>query len=293
VPTAVAYRSYAKINLYLDVLGRRRDGYHDIETIFQSVSLADELTFTEESSRISLVCSAPELDTAESNLVYRAAMLLKERTGCPHGAQIRLDKRIPIAAGLAGGSGNAAATLVALNILWDLRLTPGQIREFAFDLGSDVPFCVTGGTVAAARRGEEMRSLPPLRRQWFVLLHPAMAVSASRVYNSPYLEYSHERPFAGRTPRFRKVIRFLQQGDLARVVFNRMEVPVFAGHPQLAEAKRKLLERGCIAAAMSGSGPTLFGVCRTRTEARKIADRFDDYRTSIVSGVPAGLERTE
>ena len=293
MPTAIAYRSFAKINLYLDVLGRRRDSYHNIETIFQTVGLADELTFTEEVSGVALVCDAPELDTTASNLVYRAAMLLKERTGCPMGTRIRLEKRIPIAAGLAGGSGNAAATLVALNTLWDLRLTPAEIHEVALELGSDVPYCGVGGTVAATRRGEEMTRLPAMPDTWFLLLHPRLAVSASRVYNSPKLEFSTERPFAGRTPRFRKAIQALRRGDLSQVVFNRMEGPVLAGHPQLAAGKQRLLDAGCVAAAMSGSGPTLFGVCKGKNEATRMAERFPEYRTSVVRCVPAGLERIQ
>ncbi len=293
MPTAITYCSYAKLNLYLDVLGRRRDGYHNIETVFQTVSLADALAFTDEPSRVSLKCSSPELANTESNLVYRAAMLLKERTGCTLGARIQLDKNIPIAAGLAGGSGNAAATLVALNTLWDLRLGRGQIHELALEIGSDVPYCVTGGTVAATRRGEEMESLPPIPDTWFVLVHPALAVSASRVYNSPRLAYSAERPFAGRTPRFRAAIRASQAGDFAAAVFNRMEDPVFAGHPQLAEVKRQLLDLGCVAAAMSGSGPTLFGVCKGKNAATRVADAIKDYRTSVVRTVQAGVERVQ
>jgi 4-diphosphocytidyl-2-C-methyl-D-erythritol kinase len=293
VPTAIAYRSYAKLNLYLDVIGRRRDGYHDIETIFQTVSLGDTLAFTEEPSRVALVCSAPELGGTESNLVYRAAMLLKERTRCPFGARIELEKRIPIAAGLAGGSGNAAATLVALNSLWDLRLPAAQVFQLALELGSDVPYCLTGGTMAATRRGEEMRPLPPLPPTWFILVHPPIAVSASRIYNNPRLDYSAERPFAGRTPSFRAAIRALDRGELARVVFNRMERPVLAMHPQLAGLKQRLLDAGCRTAAMSGSGPTLFGICQSYAEGVRVTERLADCRTSLVASVPAALERIQ
>ncbi|MCX5759186.1 MAG: 4-(cytidine 5'-diphospho)-2-C-methyl-D-erythritol kinase [Candidatus Hydrogenedentes bacterium] len=289
--TVITYRSYAKINLYLDVLDRRRDGYHNIETIFQSVSLADELQFEDGDPRVRLACSAPELDTAESNLVYRTAMLLKERTGYSGGARIRLEKRIPIAAGLAGGSGNAAAALVALNALWELRLPPRQMHALALELGSDVPFCTVGGTIAATRRGEAMTRLPPVADAWFVLLHPPIAVSASRVYNSPRLEHSHERPFAGKTASFRRAIHTLAHGELARVLFNRMESTVFATHPHLDEAKARLLEAGCSAAAMSGSGPTLFGVCANHDAARRIAESFSDYPTSVVTTVSTGIEK--
>ena len=291
--SALVYRSFAKINLYLEVVKRRRDGYHNIETLFQTVDLFDELRFTEHPSLITLACSAPELANTESNLIYRAAMLLRETTGCTRGARIVLDKKIPIAAGLAGGSGNAAATLVALNALWDLRLDSGKLLELALRLGSDVPYCMKGGTVAATGRGEQMRELPPLNKTWFVLLHPPLAVSASRVYTDPLLEYADEKPFAGYTRSFRKAMHALQAGNLANVIFNRMERPVFAAHPHLADTLDRLLKAGCCAAAMSGSGPTLFGVCASRRNAQQIAEQFPDYPISIAQSVPNGVERVE
>ena len=288
------YRSYAKINLYLDVINHRRDGYHNIETIFQTVTLADELTFEEQAQHISMTCSSSELDTGEGNLVYRAAMLLRRRTGCRLGARIHLEKRIPVAAGLAGGSGNAAAALVALNVLWDLRLSPARLRAFALELGSDVPYCLQGGTAAATRRGEELAALPPISGDlWFVLAHPEIAVSASHTYNHPLLGCSAERPFAGRTASFRRAIRMLESGDLACMVFNRMETPVFHEHPHLAAMKARLIELGCLAAAMSGSGPTLFGVCPDRRTAARIAEMLSDMRTSVVTPAPRGVERIE
>lgn len=288
---AITYRSFAKINLYLDVIERRRDGYHNIETIFQTVGLSDKLTFVEEPNRINVVCSAPGLEPAESNLVYRAATLLKERTGCTLGVRVDLEKKIPISAGLAGGSGNAAATLTALNTLWDLRLPPARLRSLALELGSDVPYCMVGGTVAATRRGEEIRRLSPIPKCWFVLLHPSVAVSTSRVYGNPLLGHSSEKRFAGSTRSFRRAIHAMEKGDFASAVFNRMEVPVFADHPHLGKAKAHLLENGCVAAAMSGSGSTLFGVCRTKREAQRVADSFDDFATTVVAPVPAALEQ--
>ena len=293
MPSEIRYRSFAKINLYLDVVDKRRDGYHDIETIFQTVDLADTLSFEERHSRITLECSISDLDPGESNLVHQAATLLKERTGCRLGARIYLDKSIPIAAGLAGGSGNAAATLVALNTLWDLKLPAARIRALALELGSDVPYCTFGGTAAATRRGEALTALPPLDRTWFVLIHPRLAVSASRVYSSPKLECSTEKRFAGRTLSFRRAIRQLEHKDWPRLVFNRMETPVFADHPHLAKAKGELLGSGCAAAAMSGSGPTVFGVCKNKREAVRIANALDDYDTSVVSSINMALERAD
>jgi len=291
MPAALVYRSYAKLNLYLDVLARRPDGYHDIETLFQTVSLCDEMQFSERRARVSVACSVPELNVAEANLAYRAAMLLRERTGCRHGARIVLEKQIPIAAGLGGGSGNAAATLSALNQLWNLSLPDDDLHALAAELGSDVPFCLKGGTAAAWGRGEVLAPVAPLRATWFILIHPAMPVSTSRVYNDPRLTFSGETPVNGRTPRFEKAIDALARGDLREALFNRMEQVVFADHPQLADTKQRLLDAGCVAAAMSGSGPTLFGACGSKQQAVKIGESFSDCKTSVVCTAPAGLER--
>ncbi len=291
--TALRYRSYAKINFYLDVLDKRPDGYHNIETIFQSVSLYDELSFVEQPNRVSLTCNLRDFVPSEENLAYRAAMLLKERTGCPQGAAIKLKKNIPVAAGLAGGSGNAAATLVALNTLWDLRLAPGILLGLALELGSDVPYCTIGGTVAARMRGEEMMSLPPFHKTWLVLVHPEVAVSAARVYNSPLLEHSTEQPFAGWTRSFRKAVNALEKSNFAGSVFNRMEGPVFDSLPQLADVKQRLLNLGCVAAAMSGSGPTMFGVCMNKREATGVSETIKEFRTSVVHTTPTALERMD
>ncbi len=287
----LVYRSYAKINLYLEVLHRRRDGYHDIETIFQSVGLADEMQFVERPTGISLTCSNPELETGEMNLAHRAATLLQDRHGAKSGVHIHLKKNIPIAAGLAGGSGDAAATLIALNLLWELRLSTVELRRLALELGSDVPYCVEGGTMGATRRGEDLFELPPIPPTWFVLVHPGVPVSAARVYNSPLLRRSEERAFAGKTASFRKALRHLQQGRLDEVVSNGMESAVFASHPPFQEIKARLLQAGCVAAAMSGSGPTMFGIAPNKRKAITIAARFAEYPTSVVQSVPRGVER--
>lgn len=286
----ITYRSYAKINLYLDVIKKRRDGYHNIETLFQTVSLWDQITFEEHNSQIMMTCSSKELDTGEGNLVYRAAQLLREHTGYRQGAKIHLEKHIPIAAGLAGGSGNAAATLVGLNKLWDLKVPQEELLDLALQLGSDVPYCATGGTAAATLRGEDMTPLKPLRKTWFVLVHPPIAVSASYTYNHPLLPKSKEKPVNGKTPRFLQAIETLKAGSIADVIHNGMEAPVFDAHPALEKVKDYLVEAGCVAAAMSGSGPTLFGVCKSKRTAEKVAASITAYDTSVVHSVPYGVE---
>lgn len=278
-------KSHAKINLYLDVLNKRRDGFTNIETIFQSVSLSDTLRLEPRPNEVSMECTMPGVPTDESNLVIRAARLLQQTTGCEDGVHVRLEKRIPMAAGLAGGSGNGAAALVGLNRLWDLGLSIPRLERLAAQLGSDVPYCLHGGTVAATGRGDRMTPLTPLSETWFVLLHPDLHVSTRDVYMSPNLKRSAERPFVGRTPAFRKAIASVNQGRLADALFNRMETAAFPMHPELALLKQRLLDCGCDAAIMSGSGPTVFGLCRSQSHAESVAEQLEGIRVSVVRSI--------
>ena len=285
----ISYRSYAKINLFLDVIGKRPDGFHNIETIFQTVSLADELTVSEQSTDITLDC--PQEIEGSDNLVYRAALLLKEKTGCNRGAHMKLTKCIPIAAGLAGGSGNAAATLVALNQMWNLGLSQEDLMSLGLELGSDVPYCLVGGTAVATGRGEIIKPIKPLPETWFVLLHPGIEVSAGWVYNHDLLEYSSGKPIDGRTPYFSEAIAGIENEGSDAKLFNRMEAPVFAIYTELAKARQNLIKGGCLSAAMSGSGPTLFGICKDKEKAEKLAGWFTEYKTSVVKSVHCGVEK--
>ena len=287
----VVYRSYAKINLYLDVLGRRPDGFHDLETIFQTVGLFDELHFTEQAAGIKVTCSNPLLPTDERNLVYRAAQRLLETTGAAsRGVRIHVEKRIPVGAGLAGGSGNAAATLQALNPLWGLGLTNEALHDVALTLGSDVPYCLRGGTVAATGRGEVFSTLVSLEERWFVLVNPPLALSTAEMFNHPKLAYSEERPEAGRTPSFQAAITAMKEGGWNRCLFNRMEGPAFHECPMLRTLKGRLLDGGCLAAMMSGTGATVFGVCADESAARDVAKTLDGVKTSVACSVPYGVQ---
>jgi len=288
VNTSVSLRAYAKLNLYLAVHERRTDGYHNIETVFQTVGLSDEIRLTPTAEGITVVCDRQDLNTAD-NLAVRAARLVHERHAPDRGVHIDLNKRIPVAAGLAGGSSDAAATLAGLNELWSLDLDAPTLHAYARELGSDVPCLLRGGTAAGVGRGDELTPLDPMRPTWFVLAHPDFEVSAARVYNHPLLEKRNEERVGAMTPSFKMVCGMLAQGALADALYNSMEAPVFSEYPELAVMKQRLLDAGCAGALMSGSGPTLFGLCRDEAHARAVAASIDGP-TSVVPAVSRGYE---
>lgn len=281
--------SYAKINLFLEVIGRRADGFHDIETVFQTIELHDSLRFEACGGDVTLTCSDPLLECGDSNLVIKAARMIAAEVGVSHGARIHLDKRIPMAAGLAGGSGNAAATLLALNTLWDTRLSLDTLAALALRLGSDVPYCLTGGTMLGLKRGEVLSTLAPLPETWFVLVHPAISISAARAYTSPHLRYADGPVDDGRTEASNVALRALYTNDYPRALFNRLEGPIFIDYPEVADVKRRLLEAGCLGALMSGSGSTVFGVCASEADANRVASHFAEYRTTVAQSIDCGV----
>lgn len=282
-------RSYAKLNLFLRVLQRRDDGFHDIETIFQSVSLFDELRLAS-APEFSLHVEGADTGPSETNLVYRAAEALRVQCGVSGGARMTLRKNIPVAAGLAGGSGNAAAALVGLKRLWNCSVDSESLHRIALQLGSDVPFCLEGGAAVATGQGERLTPLGDTPAPWFVAVHPPIAVSTPWVYGNPNLT-REPTPEAGTySEPLRASIEALRKGDWPNVVYNAMEGPVFGAYPQLAGWKQDLLDRGCAAALMSGSGPTLFGVCDSEETARMVADSFAGaVPTSVMRPVPYGV----
>ena len=286
------YEAYGKVNLYLDMLDRRPDGYTNIETIFQSVGLYDTLTFVpSESPSIELACSDERVPLDGSNLILQASEALRPHAAEPAGYRVQLEKRLPIAGGMAGGSADAAATLVALNELWRCGLDEDSLARIAADLGSDIPFCLRGGTAAATERGGKFHDIAQLAETWLVLLLPGIAIGAGELYNHPKLERSLEHPVEGWTPAFLHAIQMCERGDLARLVFNRMETPAFSDHTELARYKEQLLEAGCIAAAMSGSGSALFGVCESQTAANEIAAHDFGCEALALPTVAHGVRR--
>lgn len=249
-------KSYAKINWTLDVLYKREDGYHELRTIYQSVSLHDTLSLSATDGAIEIVCDDARVPCDETNLVYRAAARLREATGAPAGARIEIDKRIPVAAGLGGGSSNAAAALCGLERLWGVRLEERKMFDIAASLGSDVPFFLLGGTALGVGRGEEVYPLEEAQSDHLLLVNPGIAVSTAAAYASLARLTRQEAlriiPFT-----------FFAAKDISRlplVARNDFEEAVFAAHPQIAEIKQALKTAGAQQALMSGSGATVYAV---------------------------------
>lgn len=260
--------AYAKINLALDVLGRRSDGYHEVVMIMQAITLADAVTLTEQQRDITVTCDRSDLACDHTNLAYRAAALIRDTFRIDRGVHIHLTKRIPLAAGLAGGSADAAAVLRGLNRLWGLGLNSHELERLGAALGSDVPFCLHGGTMLATGRGEILTPLPPLPQCFVVLAKPAVSVSTAWVYGN-------FRPQAvGRRPDIAAMRRSLAQSDLAAVAAglgNVLESVTIPAYPDIDRLKRLMVEAGALGSLMSGSGPTVFGLAAGREQAEHIA----------------------
>ncbi len=266
-------RSYAKINLTLDVLGRRPDGYHELATIMQTVDLYDTICLTAtDDQRVHIICSQAELSN-DDNLAVRAAQALRQGLGLTRGLCIELQKRIPVAAGLGGGSSNAASVLLALQRWWQLPLSPEDMLNLAAALGSDVPFFLTAGLALCEGRGERVTPLVahwPSALRWLLLLKPAIAVSTPTVFRSlPASDYTDGRCS-------RNVRAALQAESPLRMedVHNGLERGVLARYAQVAQAREDMLRAGASFVRLSGSGPTLFAPFSALAEAVQVEQRL-------------------
>lgn len=261
-------KARAKINLALDVLRRRSDGYHEVAMVMQAIALADLVTLTATPSGLSVTSDLDGLEGGPANLAWRAAALLRERCGVDCGADIVLQKRIPLAAGLAGGSADAAAVLRGLSELWRLGLSMPELEALGAELGSDVPFCLRGGTMLATGRGELLAPLPPLPRLWVVLAKPPIAVSTAWVYGNYRPDKVAVHPdIAGMT----KCLAVGDSGGVAARLANVLETVTIEAHPVIAGLKAAMMAHGAVASLMSGSGPTVFGLAESRERAEEIA----------------------
>lgn len=256
-------KSPAKINLSLDVLHKRKDGYHEVEMIMTTIDLADriELQLLEEST-IKIVSQNRYVPDDERNLAYRAAKLLKERFNVQKGVAISLSKFIPVAAGLAGGSSNAAATLRGLNKLWELGLSIDQLAEIGAEIGSDVPFCVYGGTALATGRGEIIHSLPSPPPCWIILAKPTLGVSTADIYTRLNLKNVEH-------PNVQAMIKGIEDKNFQEIcnnLGNVLESVTLNTYPEVLNLKRKMQQFGAKGVLMSGSGPTVY--CLVEHESR-------------------------
>ena len=277
--------SFAKVNLHLRVLGKRDDGFHDIFTVFQTVSLADELSF-EPADALELVCDDPGVPTDATNLIWRAAKALNPDGG----ARISLVKRIPMGGGLGGGSSNAATALIGLNRLWQLGLSTMQLASIGAEIGSDVPFFLEGGTAIGVGRGTDVEAIPDMGAPFMVLIAPGAHVSTA----AAYADLNAENLTNTDLNRILRVCRS-EAGSpdfLRSALINDFEPTVFAKFPEIGRAKQRLTELGASRALMSGSGSSVFGIFdkeETRQTALKALDNEVNWRKFAV----AALSRSE
>ena len=269
--------SFSKINWTLEILGKRCDGFHELLTVLQTLDFGDRISFEVECRDITLKTQGREISCGPDNLVHKAARLVKERAEIDRGAQITLTKRTPIGAGLGGGSSNAAITLLALNRLWDCRLTETDLLKLAIRLGSDVPFFLTGGTALGLGRGEQISVLPDLKREFAVLVYyPLFPVSAAEAYAAVRdLPDKLTRPDLDTT--IRRFHEVLETGNWS-TLRNDLERPIFSRYPVLARVKQDLIEAGCEFGMLSGSGSALFGISsanRLESAKEKLAESGD------------------
>lgn len=265
----IQIRSYAKINWRLDVLYRREDGFHELRTILQTVSLHDTLRF-EPAEHLEITCNDPQVPVDETNLVHKAAVALAESAGRPFAARIDIEKRIPVAAGLGGGSSNAAAALEGLRRLWSVEIEPGEMARIASRLGSDVPFFLMGGTALGVGRGDEVYPLEEVDCPALVLANPGVAVSTAEAYEklSRLTRQNPARimPFA--------LIDAKGIRELPLAASNDLEQVILAAYPEIAGVKREMMALGARHALMSGSGATVFGVFDNEESSRRAVERL-------------------
>ena len=272
----VTLKALAKINLGLDVLGKRENGYHDVRMVKQTIYLYDNVTLEKtEEAGIQLECNLFYLPVDESNIAYKAAKLFMDEFDIKEGVHIVMDKHIPVAAGLAGGSAYAAAVLVGMNRLFSLGLTQEELMERGVSLGADVPYCVMRGTVLAEGIGEVLTPLPPLPKCCVLIAKPGISVSTKTVYEKLDSQEIEEHPDID------GILEGLKQGDLLKVASsmgNVLETVTIGDYPVIEQIKDAMKEAGALNAMMSGSGPTVFGIFDDRSKAKFAQQRIRELQ---------------
>lgn len=265
----------AKINLSLDVTGKRPDGYHDVRMIMQTISLHDRVHIEKTGAGIGVGCNSQWVPSGEANIAYKAALSIFERFGIRTGIKVMIDKRIPVAAGLAGGSTDAASVIKGINGLFDLGLTSEEMMDIGKSIGADVPYCIKGGTMLAEGIGEILTPLKPLESVPVVLVKPHIGVSTAWVYKSLNVGEINIRPD---TSLLVKALQNRDVGLLAGNMVNVLETVTVERYHVIEEIKGKLVEYGAAGSIMSGSGPSVFGLFESREGAEYAFERIKSRR---------------
>ena len=265
-------KARAKINLTLEVGEAREDGFHQVSMIMQSLRLWDDVElFVGRDTVNTFECNIPFLKMDEKNIAYKAILLMQERFSIQQAVHLRLHKKIPIAAGLAGGSADVAAVLRGMNKLFHLSLSTEKLMELGAEIGSDVPFCIMGGTCLATGRGEKVKQLPPLPRNYIVLVKPDFSVSTPWAYKA----FDAWEP--GRKPDVQRMLAVIESRDISKMqaeMVNMLDPPVIHEHPVIQQLKDRMKEEGADAVSMSGSGPTVYGLFKREEVAREAHRRM-------------------
>ena len=289
----IRVRAHAKINLYLDIVSKREDGYHNLETIFHSIGLHDDVIIRKQDTKeITVHCEHPAVPSNPSNLAYRAVERLSDAVGGIGGMAIEIQKRIPVTAGLGGGSANAAAALHGVNELFGLGFTQETLMRFGAQLGADVPFCLHGGAAFGTGIGDQLTQLPALPDLPLLLLNPGIEISTAAVFKNLNFSLTNRENAA-------IIIRtHIEKRDVLGIgegLYNFLEMPVFAEYPELDALKTELsTQAGCCGALMSGSGATLFAVMQDSESARRSESHFKNRvsfcTTTVTSPVGVYIE---
>lgn len=288
---SIDLKSRAKINLSIDVLGKRDDGYHIVEMIMQTIDLYDNLKITKiEGDFIKIKSDSEDIPLNQDNIVYKAADILKKRFNVKDGVEISIQKNIPVAAGMAGGSSNAAAVLVGLNKVWNLGLSESELKEIGLQLGADVPFCITGGSALAQGIGEELTNIHGLSEGVNILVcKPDIFVSTKEVYQSLDMNKVQKRP------ENQKLIESLKNDDIKYVsenMVNVLEEVTASKYKEIKQIEATMMKNKALGSMMSGSGPTVFGLFDNKEYAIKAKEELliDYNQVYLVNSSNKGVE---
>jgi len=291
IMNTIQLKAKAKINLSLDVLGKRQDGYHELKTIMQTVELHDIVTLETAESGIQIGCNKQYVPADENNIAWKAANLLIKKYNIKKGIRIYIQKNIPVAAGLAGGSADAASVLRGINLLYNLGMSNNELMAAGLEIGADVPFCIRGGTMLAEGIGEKLTPLKCLDGVDILIIKPKVSVSTAWVYKNLDLSAINFRPDTD------KLISAIEQKKLdflAENMKNVLETVTLPKHKVLDEIKSRLIECGALGSMMSGSGPSVFGIFKNRASAEKAynilkSNEWDCYITKTSCSSDNGI----